>query len=668
MDPTNSPTTSDTSTGEESDSDKLHSHKRKKAPDRSPSIKKNTNISLSTNSNTPTTTSEESSSSPKPDKVRSSPIGHTHVRRSNDMLLRSKSKGTKLPKIVMSKTRKDGTSDSLDGSPLSSDLSSESSTRSEPWSERSASFTDTNADMNEAFSKLHQPIPAPTFTQDGERRIMASGTLTHVVQCYAADAPDIQSLRHLILAHQHFFPSTELLDHLITTFHDTVSLTSRGGGSGGSGGILSQSQSGVLTGGTSSGGNSPSDHSIIQGQFRLVNIIKTWLDTSYSTFSTNPILNSKLLEFVKYLTRSYPNLGEYLRRSISSASGIGEGHKVGTSSDDEDDDDDDGDDESPRPLPINPKVSEDDDWTIVDFDPLEIARQLCLIDYTLLKSIPITEYHNSKWINDQAPNIKNASIFSDKLSYWLGWCVLSESKIKNRSKILTHLIQIASHLAELHNYNSLMSVYLALSHTTVSKLYQSWKGLPGKSLHLWKKIDNLMNPNNNFNALRSRIKEVLPPMIPCQEIVLKDLLYQNEGSQDYLSDQLPIINMRKLDIIGKIISSVLSCQVAPYKFVKQSVIHKVLLNIPKIDSDHLHGLFSTYEIEESVTESFSRKTSARNLMVDLKDIGIDNDSSPEYTKRPIFGQQSESSSEFTSPFTHYKIHEFHRDHDKEDDD
>lgn len=58
-----------------------------------------------------------------------------------------------------------------------------------------------------------------------------------------------------------------------------------------------------------------------------------------------------------------------------------------------------------------------------------------------------------------------------------------------------------------------------------------------------------MNPYNNFVGYRTHIKSIRPPVIFCTgklatfltnvvEILLKDLLYQNEGSANFVDKEL----------------------------------------------------------------------------------------------------------------------------------
>ncbi len=54
-----------------------------------------------------------------------------------------------------------------------------------------------------------------------------------------------------------------------------------------------------------------------------------------------------------------------------------------------------------------------------------------------------------------------------------------------------------------------------------------------------------MSPKNNFKNYRKFIETRQMPLVPCQEIYLKDLLYHEEGTEDFIAQG--VIDTKKLD-------------------------------------------------------------------------------------------------------------------------
>jgi len=77
-------------------------------------------------------------------------------------------------------------------------------------------------------------------------------------------------------------------------------------------------------------------------------------------------------------------------------------------------------------------------------------------------------------------------------------------------------------------------------------------------------------------------------MVLCQEVYLKDLLYQSEGTDNFVNSR--VLDFSKLDSLGAIIEKVRICQSKHYSFERNSDIYELLMNIEKINMDLLDAL------------------------------------------------------------------------------
>jgi len=139
----------------------------------------------------------------------------------------------------------------------------------------------------------------------------------------------------------------------------------------------------------------------------------------------------------------------------------------------------------------------------------------------------------------------------------------------------------------MHNYQSLMGIYLAIN-MVYQKLSQSFKLLRPKSLSMWKRISNLMSPLDNFSHYREAIKSIEPPYIPCQEVILKDLLYHDCSIPDFIENR--VWNFNKLRVIGKILHQFHKCQYTPYQYLPLKELQEILSSIPTITQAQLDEL------------------------------------------------------------------------------
>jgi hypothetical protein len=87
-----------------------------------------------------------------------------------------------------------------------------------------------------------------------------------------------------------------------------------------------------------------------------------------------------------------------------------------------------------------------------------------------------------------------------------------------------------------------------------------------------------MTPRNNFKNYRDEIEKSYAPMVLCQEVFLKDLLYQEDGKDDYIIDN--VIDVAKLDEIGRVLDHFHQSQAKQYPFHKVDIVYQFLHSIP----------------------------------------------------------------------------------------
>ena len=80
---------------------------------------------------------------------------------------------------------------------------------------------------------------------------------------------------------------------------------------------------------------------------------------------------------------------------------------------------------------------------LFDIDPLEIARQLTMIEFTEFGKITFSEFLDKAWSNKNlpsGPNIKNMIKLSNKVTNWISMVILRERDVKKRAIILKYFI------------------------------------------------------------------------------------------------------------------------------------------------------------------------------------------------------------------------------------
>src|SRR5690606_32119598 len=101
------------------------------------------------------------------------------------------------------------------------------------------------------------------------------------------------------------------------------------------------------------------------------------------------------------------------------------------------------------------KASTNQERTLLDFDAVEIARQITLNTFSTYSKIKMTELFNQSWtkkeLQHRSPNVLKMISEFNKLASWVATCVVSEPTVKKRSHVLEALIKIGVALKDIKN-------------------------------------------------------------------------------------------------------------------------------------------------------------------------------------------------------------------------
>eukprot|EP01127_Copromyxa_protea_P011529 TRINITY_DN2902_c0_g1_i1.p1 TRINITY_DN2902_c0_g1~~TRINITY_DN2902_c0_g1_i1.p1 ORF type:complete len:454 (+),score=74.95 TRINITY_DN2902_c0_g1_i1:66-1427(+) len=390
----------------------------------------------------------------------------------------------------------------------------------------------------------------PTFQKTiTGRQVLTTASIEQIASTFAKETQDLPQIHALILAHGHFIRSDRMLQAFVNEYKTLTDDASR---------------------------------------LRVLNFIKKWVDFQRSNFETAD-MKRVLDDWISYLEREKSPLLLFVNSLMTTKNYEPE------------------DDDSEDTPSVIKKKKNGDLSPLVCYDPREIARQITLIDFEYLKSIDKEEMLKNRWLETKtSPTLARNSERGNNLAHWLVQEFLL-AKTRHKTKYLAQFLRICEHLLELQNFQSLMSIYLGLNLPCMSHFIPIWKALPSKSAAIWKKMNSILDYRQNFAPYREYTKGLSLPMIPCQEIILKDLLYHNEGTQDFVEGE--IIDVQKLDVMGKMIDDFRKTQERPPRFEKFPELYDALYNIPTditmAKLDELAGVLRTSDKEESDSTSMS---------------------------------------------------------------
>lgn len=216
--------------------------------------------------------------------------------------------------------------------------------------------------------------------------------------------------------------------------------------------------------------------------------------------------------------------------------------------------------------------------SFMDFDPVEIARQLTLKQMSVFCAIMPDELLGSQWMKKggiDSPNVKAMSAFSTDLSNLVADTILQYSEVKKRAAVIKQWIKIAHQCLELNNYDGLMAIICSLNSSIISRLRRTWDIISPKRRDMLSTLQGIVEPSNNNKVLRARLQGHVPPCLPFLGMFLTDLTFVDIGnpatkqipSPDGNEQGLTIVNFDKHSRTAKIIGELQRFQI-PYRLTE----------------------------------------------------------------------------------------------------
>ena len=134
------------------------------------------------------------------------------------------------------------------------------------------------------------------------------------------------------------------------------------------------------------------------------------------------------------------------------------------------------------------KASSTEEQSLLDYDSLEIARQITLSTFETYSKIKVTELFNQSWtkreLQHRSPNVLKMIAQFNHLASLVATLIVSEKVLKKRAHVMETFIRIADCLREVKNFQALMSVVSGLNNCAVQRLKWTHAKLSKKSLQV----------------------------------------------------------------------------------------------------------------------------------------------------------------------------------------
>ncbi|ORY35356.1 hypothetical protein BCR39DRAFT_3332 [Naematelia encephala] len=264
-------------------------------------------------------------------------------------------------------------------------------------------------------------------------------------------------------------------------------------------------------------------------RLRVSNTIRSWLDVHYLEAEDAPILDR--IEHFAGVTL-VANGSELLSKQLLTLvqrkrQGGGEGPRRVASGG-----------MLSAPAPLVPRVLPGRDLRLTDVNPLELARQLTILEFDHFQRIKPIECLNKAWTmsdgEERAPNVRAVIHTANVLSGWVSVMCLSSKDVKQRATIMKYFIQTGIELRNMNNFSSMAAIAAGLNAAPISRLKRTKELLSHKTLSLKADLDRTLDSTKNFQNYKEMLKTINPPCVPFFGFWLSAFTFIADGNKDFV--------------------------------------------------------------------------------------------------------------------------------------
>eukprot|EP01132_Coremiostelium_polycephalum_P007482 gene7482-9194_t len=317
-------------------------------------------------------------------------------------------------------------------------------------------------------------------------------------------------------------------------------------------------------------------------KLKVLRFVKKWIDRNWNDF-IDPNYDTKLLEFCKMCQENIEqgiwSTSHLLKNQITHITNTINMKRDGTLTPDDDSD-------CHQPPPI-PDFIFQENFTLLDLKSHEIARQLTMIDHSLLAKISKKELLD--YIQSQSNPPQSIVQVTNRFNYvsrWVASEITSSPTLEKRISIVFKFINIALNCWYLKNFNSATAIIAGMKHGAVCRLKTTWYYVNNSKANvIFQDFEEMISPTS-IVKLRKIMDSVEAPSVPYLGTYFHHLVGITEGNKSISGNDQ--INIQKYEMIGKILKKVHLFQSKTYNLANIGVLQNYLQNTLQLTEDQLY--------------------------------------------------------------------------------
>ena len=264
-------------------------------------------------------------------------------------------------------------------------------------------------------------------------------------------------------------------------------------------------------------------------QFRVVNVLKHWVDQHFYDFQTDMELLHKLTSFLerkpgRHMRKWVDVIKNNVQRKLGNEENIRDIiYDFGS---------------SPPPIECHLEHSSPKhDWPeLLVYHPIEIARQLTLLDFQYYCAVKPSELVDLAWMgnekNERSPNLLKMMRHTTNLTNYLEKIIVETDNIEERQAVMNRILEIMIVLQEQNNFNGMLAISACFESAPIHRLKLTNDGLRSNLKNAKEEAMDLLK--KNYNIYWKRLREINPPCVPFFGTHLSHIFFLEEGNPDHL--------------------------------------------------------------------------------------------------------------------------------------
>ncbi|MCP9264846.1 Son of sevenless-like protein 1 [Dirofilaria immitis] len=184
-------------------------------------------------------------------------------------------------------------------------------------------------------------------------------------------------------------------------------------------------------------------------------------------------------------------------------------------------------------------------YDLLSLHPIEIGRQITLLQFDLYKAIKPIELVGSAWTKRdkdlRSPQLLKLIDHSTMLTYWVARSIVETASLDERVYMFSRVLEVMSVFEELNNFTGLVALYSALNSSSIYRLKACWeviifpKSFLRRGNSTFVQSEDLtheqINAEGNTSVVGTTGRKVMVSFVKCRRIasIISDIqMYQNE--------------------------------------------------------------------------------------------------------------------------------------------